>query len=126
MNIPTEVWAPVFGLLVAVLGYLGGRAQSDATSAAAWRQLLAPYREEQERLWDRVAELEKANAVLTTQREADRQELGVLRRAQRDQAIRSTADTAALRTKLADVGIEVPDVRVAPLPLDRTRITDRE
>lgn len=119
-----EVWAPAGAVLVAFLAYLGGRATSDATVAGAWRDMLEPYRDEQERLWNRVTDLDRANAVLSSQLQTAREELGVLRRTQRADTLRSTAESVAVRTTLADSGITVPDVRVEPPPLERTRASD--
>lgn len=119
----TEVWAPLGAVVVALLGYAGGRASRVVTVAAAWERLLTPYREEQERLWDRIEELERARATLTAQREIDRQELAMLRRQHNDQRVRSSTEVAVLKTTLADRGIAVPDIR-PPVAPERTRSTD--
>lgn len=101
--IATEIWAPISAVVIAVVAYLGGRANADASVSAAWRDFLGPLRKELEDL---------------------RTEVGVLRRHEREQAVRAATDSAVLRTSLAASGIEVPTVDVA-LPRERTRSTDR-
>jgi len=104
-----EVWAPLGAVLVAVVAYLGGRAQADASVAKAWSEFLAPLRDE---LADARKRLEKAA-----------EENAALRRLLSEQSVRAAADSAAIRTTLAAGGMPVPAVDV-PLPEGRTRATD--
>lgn len=110
------------------------RADTDATTGGAWRELVQPLRDQVNFLQAELLDLRSAmsslgqeNAILRTEHRAAKEELGILRRLERASVIRTTADTAALKTRLADHGITVPDVELPPsTSLERTRATDHE